>query len=73
MTKKFAKLYRIEHNEVITKETNDKFIYHLECAMLLALREQGRLNAVQHRYAEEKLKQQHLNRAKMISEKGERR
>lgn len=72
MARQFAELQRIDNNEAITKETHYEFLYHLQSAMLLALREQGRLNAMQHRYAEEKLKQQRRNRAKNILEKGER-
>lgn len=69
--RKFAELQGIEGNEPITKETHYDFLYHLQSAMLLALREQGRLNAMQHRHAEEKLKQQRRDRAKKILEKGE--
>ena len=71
MTRQFAKLQHIDNNEAITKETNYEFLYHLQSAMLLALREQGRLDVMQHRHAEEKLKQQRRNRAKKILEKGE--
>ena len=71
MKRQFANLQHIDNNEAITKETNYEFLYHLQSAMLLALREQGRLNAMQHRHAEEKLKQQRRNRAKKILEKGE--
>ena len=71
MKRQFANLQHIDNNEVITKETNYEFLYHLQSAMLLALREQGRLDVMQHRHAEEKLKQQRRNRAKKILEKGE--
>lgn len=64
MTKRQAKLQRIEHNEPITKESNYEFLYQLQHALLLALREQGRLTPMQHRHAEEKLKQQRRDRAK---------
>ena len=70
MARRFAELQRIENNEEITKETHYEFLYHLQSAMLLALREQGRLSAMQHRHAEEKLKQQRRDRAKNILEKG---
>ena len=69
--RKVPKLQSIENNEAITKETHYDFLYHLQSAMLLALREQGRLNAMQHRHAEEKLKQQRRDRARSILEKGE--
>ena len=71
MARQFAELQRIDNNDEITKGTHYEFLYHLQSAMLLALREQGRLNAMQHRYAEEKLKQQRRDRAKNIPEKGE--
>lgn len=71
MTKQFAKLQYIDNNKTITKESHYEFLYHIQSAMLLALREQGRLNAMQYRYAEEKLKQQRRDRARKILEKGE--
>ena len=71
MKRQFANLQHIDNNEAITKETNYEFLYHLQSAMLLTLREQGRLDVMQHRHAEEKLKQQRRNRAKKILEKGE--
>ena len=69
--RKVPKLQSIENNEPITRENHYDFLYHLQSAMLLALREQGRLNAMQHRHAEEKLKQQRRDRARSILEKGE--
>ena len=41
--------------------------------MLLALREHGKLNAMQHRHAEERLKQQRQSRAKKALEKEHRK
>lgn len=70
MVRKFAELQRIDNNEVITKETHYEFLYHLQSAILLVFREQGRLNAMQYRHAEEKLKQQRRDRARNIQEKG---
>ena len=72
MRKQFAKLLRIDNNEAITTETHYEFLYHLKRAILLALKEQGRLNVMQYHYAEETLKQQRTNRAKRILEKGEK-
>ena len=72
MTKQFAQLQHIDNNEAITEENHYEFLYHLHSALLLALQEQGRLNTIQHRHAEEKLKQQRRNRAKNILGKGER-
>ena len=70
MTRQFAELQRIDNNERITKKNHYEFLYHLQSAMLLALRERGRLSAMQHRYAEETLKQQRRDRTKNILEKG---
>ena len=71
MSRQYAKLQSIENNEAITPETHYEFLYHLQNALLLALREQGRLNPMQYRYAEEKLKQQRRNRGMEILKKGE--
>ena len=71
MTRCLVRLTRIDHNETITKESHSAFLHHLQGALLLALREQGRLNAMQYRHAEEKLKQQRLERGKNILEKEE--
>ena len=73
MARQYAELQSIDNNEAITKETHYEFLYHLQSAMLLALRDRGRLDAMQHRHAEEKLKQQRRNRAKNILKKGERK
>lgn len=72
MARKFSELQRIDNDEVITQETHYEFLYHLQSAMLLALHEQGKLNAMQYRHAEEKLKQQRRDWAKNILEKGGR-
>lgn len=71
MKKHFGELQRIDHNEAITEETHYEFLYHLQSAMLLALREKGTLGIMQHRYAEEKLKQQRRDRVKSIQNRGE--
>lgn len=68
MAKKFAKLDRIDHNEPITRESHYEFLYQLQSALLLALREQGRLSPMQHRHAQERLKQQRRERAKRKQE-----
>ena len=70
-TRKIPTLQSVENNETITEETHYDFLHHLQSTLLLALREQGRLNAMQHRYAEEKLRQQRRDRARSILEKGE--
>ena len=71
MERRFAELQRIDNNEAITKENHYEFLYHLQHAILLVLRENGRLGAMQYRHAEEKLKQQRRNRAKNILKKEE--
>lgn len=68
MAKKQAKLDRIDHNEPITRESNYEFLYQLQNALLLALREQGRLSPMQHRHAEEKLRKRRRDRAKRKQE-----
>lgn len=68
MAKRQAKLYRIEHNEAITKERNFEFLYQLQHALLLALRERGRLSPMHYRHAEERLRQQRIDRAKRKQE-----
>jgi len=70
MKKRFAQLERIDHNEPIKKDTHYTFLHHLQSALLLALHEQGTLNVMQYRQAEESLKIQRRNRAKIIQEKG---
>ena len=70
MAKQFAVLQCIDNNEEITPENHYEFLYHLQNTLLLALREQGRLNAMQHRHAEEKLEKQRRDRAQNILKKG---
>ena len=69
MRRQFPELQRIDNNETITKETPYEFLYHLQRALLLALRERGSLNAMQHRHAEEALKHQRCDRGKSILQK----
>lgn len=56
--KPFAVLEQVEQDRPIDREQDREFFYHLENALLLALKEQGRLNAGQYRHAAERLKQQ---------------
>ena len=53
-----ARLVRIEHGREITKETDSRFLFEYQRAILLSLKEDGTLNEPQYRYAEEKLKNQ---------------
>lgn len=66
--KPFAVLERVEQDRPIDREQDQEFFYHLENALLLALKEQGRLNAAQYRHAAERLKQQ--NRCSPSRKKG---
>ena len=68
MVKRFSRLQRIDNKRKITKETDYEFWYQLQRALLLALREQGRLTPMQHRHAEEHLKKQRRDRAKRKQE-----
>ena len=58
MKKQFAVLQRIDNDRQITREEDTLFLYHLQKALLLALREQGRLHPMEHRQAEEALNRQ---------------
>ncbi len=53
-----AVLRSVENDRRITKEQDHVFLYAYQRAVLLALKEAGRLNETQYRYAEEKLKEQ---------------
>ena len=53
-----AVLRSVEQDRRITKEQDHEFLYAYQRAVLLALKEAGRLNESQYRYAEEKLKEQ---------------
>ena len=68
MAKKFAKLLRIDNDRQISAETDYEFLYQLQSALLLALRERGRLSHMQHRQAQEKLNQQRRERARRKQE-----
>ncbi len=70
MAKKFASLEHIENDRKITKETNYEFLHHLQTGLLLALKEQGRLNEIQYRHAQEKLNQQRREWTRKLQQKG---
>lgn len=53
-----ARLVGIEHDHRITKETDGQFLFELQRAILLSLKDDGVLNETQYRYAEETLKTQ---------------
>lgn len=58
MVKKYAKLTRIDNDHQITPDADAAFLYQLQHGLLLALKDQGKLNVMQYRYAAEKLCQQ---------------
>ena len=58
-----AVLRSVENDRRITEEQDAEFLYLLQNAILLALKEAGRLNEMQYRYAEEKLKTQRRKNA----------
>lgn len=68
MEKKFARLQRIDHNQPITEKTHSEFLHNLQLSLLLALREQGTLNTMNLRYAEEILNSQRRKRARKKQE-----
>ena len=54
-----------------TEEARYLFSWHLQSALLLALRAQGMLTPMQYRHAEEALKLRRLDRAKHLRETGD--
>ena len=68
MEKKFAKLKGIHNNRPVPREKDEGFLFELEKALLLALREQGRLNALQYRRGEELLKDRCRERVRALRE-----
>lgn len=58
MKRAIYELNSIANNHQITKDTDNAFLFHLQGSILLALKEQGKLNLIQYRYAEEKRKKQ---------------
>lgn len=68
-----VRLVGIEHDHRITKETDSRFLFELQRAILLSLKEGGALDEAQYRYAEEKLKAQVRSCEKRTQKKQERR
>lgn len=71
MARQYASLERIEHNHRITRETDHAFLYRLQGGLLLALKEQGRLNEMQYRQARDRLDRQHRDWIRKLQQKGE--
>lgn len=53
-----ARLFRIEKDREITKETDSQFLFEYQRAVLLTLKDNGILEEAQYHYAEEMLKKQ---------------
>ena len=53
-------LLRIDRNRPVTAETDSRFLMQLSISLLLALKERGRLNEIQYKYAENRLNQKIL-------------
>lgn len=58
MAKQYASLKHIENNRRITRMSDDRFLHQLQTGLLLALKEQGILNEVQYRHAQDRLNRQ---------------
>ncbi len=71
MAKRFATLEKIEHNRKITREMDEPFLYRLQSGLLLALKEQGRLDQVQYHHAQDRLDRQHREWIHKHMQKGE--
>ena len=55
-----AVLRSVEQDRRITEDQDAEFLFACQRALLLALKEAGRLSETQYRYAEEKLKAQQI-------------
>lgn len=72
MRRKIPKLQKIDNDRAISMETDSVFLLALQNSLLLALREQGRLNEMQYRIAAEQLKARSADRrVKIIQKRGE--
>ena len=68
MAKQYAKLERVLQDHPIIPKTDAVFLYHLKKALLLALKEQGQLSAMQCRAACDRLARQHHGSARPVPE-----
>ena len=68
--KKFATLQTCHWKEELTPENNGAFFDHLQWALLLALRERGRLDVTEYRHAEETLRCRRIRQAAEALEQG---
>ena len=70
-----ARLVGIERNRKITKETDSRFLFEYQRAILLSLTHSGVLDEAQYRYAEGKLKNQlraHIRKQNSTEGRGEK-
>lgn len=65
-----TKLLSVENSRNITKEDDSEFFFELQRGVLLTLKENGTLNEMQYRAAEEMLKEQRKELAKSLVEGG---
>lgn len=70
MAKRYASLEAIENDRKITRETDEAFLHQLQSGLLLALKEQGRLNEMQYRHAQDRLNQQRREWTKKLQKGG---
>ena len=63
MKRNIMQLRRIDFDRRITMESDPEFLFLLQNGLLLALKEQGRLNEMEYRRAEEDLMRQRQERA----------
>lgn len=68
MAKQYAKLERVLQDHPIIPKTDAVFLYHLKKALLLALKEQGQLSAMQCRAACDRLARQQRSSARPVPE-----
>lgn len=59
-----AVLRSVEQDRRITEDQDAEFLFACQRALLLALKEAGRMSETQYRYAEEKLKAQQITAAR---------
>lgn len=55
----YFRLFRIDNCHQISKQNEGNFIFLIQRAVLLGLKEAGRLNEMQHRHTEATLLEQH--------------
>lgn len=55
MKKRYSQLISIQNDHPVTQSTDPAFWFHLQYSLLLAMKEQGVINMVQLRHADDKL------------------